>query len=59
MTRHEYNQLRKIYNALMEATVTVGTMIVSAHSELVKEDDANTALEQSNKGANHGDDRPV
>jgi hypothetical protein len=57
LTRLEYDQLRKVYNALMDVTVIVGAMIVIAHDELAIEDDVNTALEQS-KGADN-DQRSV
>jgi hypothetical protein len=58
LTRHEFDQLRTIYNDLVLATAALGDMVIAAAKELIIEDSVNTALEQSNPGANN-DDRPV
>jgi len=58
LTRREYDQLREIYASLVEATVKLGDMIIFASHELTAEDAANTALEQSSKGADNGN-RPI
>jgi hypothetical protein len=60
LTRHEYEQLREIYSSLLKATVQLSDMIIFACHDFVAEDAVNTALEQSNNGADHDDkQRPV
>ena len=58
MTRREYDQLREIYQSLVQATTQLGDMIIFAARDFADEDIANAALEQSSKGADDGN-RPV
>lgn len=51
MTRREIDQLRHVFANINQALARLGDLINSAERDFRKEDAANTALEQSSKGA--------
>jgi hypothetical protein len=59
LTRHEFQQLCAVFGELSLAVSKLGDMVIAASREMIREDEVNTALEQQQPGADHGDERSL